>query len=54
MGAAWVDRVRAGARAFGGDGAEVRELPLHGHLDVLVGRLAAEEVYEPVLRFVAR
>jgi pimeloyl-ACP methyl ester carboxylesterase len=54
MGAAWVERVRTGARAFGGDGAEVRELPLHGHLDVLVGRLAAEEVYEPVLRFVVR
>lgn len=47
----WVERVRAGARAFGGDRATVRTLPLHGHLDVLVGRLAAEEVFEPTRRW---
>ncbi len=48
LGDAWVQRVRAGARTFGGDQATVRVLPLHGHLDVLVGRLAVEEVYEPL------
>jgi pimeloyl-ACP methyl ester carboxylesterase len=53
LGARWVARVRKGAHDFGGDQAVVRELPLHGHLDVLVGRLAPEEVYEPVLRFVS-
>lgn len=51
LGPAWATRVRAGAHAFGGDRAVVHDLPLHGHLDVLVGRLAAEMVYEPVRRF---
>jgi pimeloyl-ACP methyl ester carboxylesterase len=47
MGPGWVERVRASAQAFGGDSASVRELPFYGHLDVLVGRRAAQEVFEP-------
>jgi hypothetical protein len=47
----WVARVKEGARSFGGDKTEFRELPLHGHLDVLVGRLAPSEVYEPTRQF---
>ncbi len=47
MGPKWVERVKDGAEDFGGDRTEFHELPLHGHLDVLVGRLAAAEVYEP-------
>jgi len=53
MGAAWVERVRASAVAVGGDGAGVRELPGYGHLDVLVGRRAAQEVFEPVRAWLA-
>jgi pimeloyl-ACP methyl ester carboxylesterase len=53
MGAAWVDRVRASATAWGGDGAVVRELPLYGHLDVLVGRHAPQEVFEPTRAWLA-
>jgi pimeloyl-ACP methyl ester carboxylesterase len=52
MGPKWVERVKDGAEHFGGDRTEFRELPLHGHLDVLVGRLAPSEVYEPTRRFV--
>jgi pimeloyl-ACP methyl ester carboxylesterase len=48
MGPSWVERVRAAATAFGGEQARVRELPRHGHLDVLVGRTAARQVFEPV------
>ncbi|HLK11686.1 MAG TPA: hypothetical protein VKW76_09915 [Candidatus Binatia bacterium] len=48
LGPAWVERVRASARAWGGPGAEVRELPGYGHLDVLVGRNALRDVFEPV------
>ncbi|MCW5889542.1 MAG: hypothetical protein KIT14_03225 [bacterium] len=51
-GAEWVERVRAGAVAFGAERATVRTLPLHGHLDVLAGRLSAEEVYEPTRRWI--
>jgi hypothetical protein len=49
MGRAWVERVRASARAFGGADARIIELPGYGHLDVLVGRNAAEDVFEPAL-----
>ncbi len=49
MGPAWVERVRASARAFGGSDARIVELPGYGHLDVLVGRNAAEDVFEPSL-----
>ncbi len=52
MGPAWVDRVRAGARAFGGDDAVVHEIRGYGHVDVLVGRDAPELVFEPIRRFV--
>jgi pimeloyl-ACP methyl ester carboxylesterase len=51
MGPEWVARVKDGARSYGGDKTEFRELPLHGHLDVLVGRLAPSEVYEPTRVF---
>jgi pimeloyl-ACP methyl ester carboxylesterase len=47
MGPAWVERVRASAQAFGGQGARVEELPGYGHLDVLVGRNAADDVFDP-------
>jgi dienelactone hydrolase len=52
IGPAWTERVRESARAFGGDAAIVRELPRHGHLDVLVERNAARTVYEPVRAWV--
>jgi pimeloyl-ACP methyl ester carboxylesterase len=48
MGPHWVSRVRASAEAFGGEEAMVRELRGWGHLDVLVGRAAALEVFAPV------
>jgi pimeloyl-ACP methyl ester carboxylesterase len=51
MGPAWVARVKQGAEEFGGDHATVKTLPLHGHLDVLVGRLASPEVFEPTRRW---
>ncbi len=47
----WVQRVKSGAEGFGGDKTQFRELPLHGHLDVLIGRLAPSEVYEPTRQF---
>jgi len=53
MGPAWIERVRSSARAFGGDGAVVRELRGYGHLDVLVGRSAGREVYAPVRSWLA-
>ena len=52
MGPTWLARVRAGAHAFGGDGAAIHELPGYGHVDVLIGRDAARLVFEPVRRFV--
>ena len=51
MGPAWVEQVRTGAKQFGGDKATVIDLPLHGHIDLLVGRLAAREVFEPTRRW---
>ncbi len=51
MGPSWVKRVKDGAENFGGDRTEFYELPMHGHLDVLVGRLAPGEVYEPIRRW---
>jgi len=51
MGPGWSAQVRDGAKQFGGDKATVRDVPLHGHLDLLVGRLAASEVYEPTRRW---
>ena len=52
MGAAWIQRVRDGARTFGGDGATVIELPGYGHVDVLIGKDAPRLVFEPMRRFV--
>ena len=49
LGAAWVERVKSSAHAFGGSAALVHELPGYGHLDVLVGREAARDVFEPTL-----
>jgi pimeloyl-ACP methyl ester carboxylesterase len=51
MGPQWTAQVKQGAEKFGGDRAIVKPLPLHGHLDVLVGRLAPSEVYEPTRRW---
>lgn len=52
MGPEWLERVRAGARAYGGDAAIVHELPRYGHIDVLVADDADRRVFEPVRRFV--
>jgi pimeloyl-ACP methyl ester carboxylesterase len=48
QGAAWADRVRQGAESFGGGRTTFEEVPLHGHFDLLAGKLAASEVYEPI------
>ena len=48
QGPAWSDRVRKGAESFGGAKTSFEEVPLHGHLDLLAGKLAASEVYEPI------
>jgi hypothetical protein len=48
LGPEWAERVKASARAFGGEAAAVRQLPRHGHLDVLVAEDAAHQVYEPI------
>ena len=54
MGPAWVERVRESARAYGGAQSPVRELPGYGHLDVLVGRRATQEVFEPIRAWLVR
>jgi hypothetical protein len=51
-GASWTDLVRRSAETFGGDQAVVRVLPSLGHADLLVGRMAPHQVYEPVRTFV--
>jgi pimeloyl-ACP methyl ester carboxylesterase len=48
LGPEWAQRVEASARAFGGERTVVRNLPHHGHLDVLVAKDAAHQVYEPI------
>lgn len=48
LGPAWVERVRTSAEAFGKGQATVIELPAYGHLDVLVARDAARDVFAPV------
>jgi pimeloyl-ACP methyl ester carboxylesterase len=53
MGPSWVARVKQGAEEFGGDHATVKTVPLHGHLDLLVGRLASTEVFEPIRRWLS-
>jgi len=47
LGSDWVKRVHDSAEAYGGPDATVRDLPGYGHLDVLVGRRAAQDVFEP-------
>jgi hypothetical protein len=53
LGPAWVARVRAAATAFGGADATIVELPAYGHLDVLVARNAARDVFQPVHEWVS-
>jgi len=48
LGPAWAERVRRSATAFGKERATIVELPGYGHLDVLVAREAAREVFAPV------
>jgi hypothetical protein len=48
-----VKRVRESAAVYGGAGAIVRTLPDYGHLDVLVGRRAAQDVFEPARAWLA-
>jgi dienelactone hydrolase len=52
MGPRWVERVRAGAQAWGGAEAIAHELPGYGHVDVLVGRETGRLVVDPVVAFV--
>jgi hypothetical protein len=54
LGHAWVERVRDSARAYGGPEATVRELRDYGHLDVLVSRTAARDVYGPIVGWLGR
>jgi hypothetical protein len=53
LGPAWGERVRRSATAFGRDRATIVELPDYGHLDVLVAREAAREVFAPVRDWIA-
>lgn len=48
QGQAWADRVRQGAESFAGAKTTFEEVPLHGHLDLLAGKLASSEVFEPI------
>lgn len=54
IGPAWIERVGAGAKAFGGARARVVELPGYGNLDVLTARNAARQVHDPVKQWLAR
>jgi len=53
LGPEWAERVKSSAKAFGGDRAVFRELPRHGHIDVLVAEDAAHQVYEPTRAWLA-
>src|SRR5947208_949932 len=53
LGPEWVKRVHDSAEAWGGASAVVRDLPGYGHLDVLVGRRAAQDVFEPARAWLA-
>ena len=53
LGPAWLERVRTSAEAFGRGQAKVIELPAYGHLDVLVARDAARDVFAPVRDWIA-
>jgi pimeloyl-ACP methyl ester carboxylesterase len=52
MGPRWTERVRRGARAWGGEAAAVHELPEYGHVDVLIAKDTDTRVVAPVVRFV--
>jgi len=52
IGPAWVERVGAGAKTFGGTQGRVVELPGYGNLDVLTARGAAKQVHEPVKQWI--
>jgi pimeloyl-ACP methyl ester carboxylesterase len=54
LGPAWVTRVRESAARFAAGEPAVRELTDYGHLDVLVGRRAAQDVFEPTLAWLER
>jgi hypothetical protein len=53
LGPAWTERVRTSAETFGKGKATVVELPDYGHLDVLVAREAARDVFAPVFEWIA-
>ena len=52
LGPAWTERVRTSADAFAKGKATVVELPAYGHLDVLVAREAAHDVFLPVFEWI--
>ena len=52
IGPAWLERVRTSAVAFGKGRESVVELPDYGHLDVLVAREAAHDVFFPVFEWI--
>lgn len=51
MGEGFRSAVEASARRFGGDTATIIVLPGWGHLDVLVGTSARDQVFAPLLRW---
>jgi len=53
LGSAWRERVRTSAEAFGKGQATVIDLPAYGHLDVLVARDAARDVFASVRDWIA-
>jgi hypothetical protein len=54
MGEGFRNAVEASARRLGGDGATVIVLPGWGHLDVLVGTSARDQVFAPLLDWLRR
>ena len=52
LGPAWTERVRTSAEAFAKGKATVVELPNYGHLDVLVAREAAHDVFLPAFEWI--
>jgi hypothetical protein len=52
LGPAWTERVRTSADAFAKGKATFVELPAYGHLDVLVAREAAHDVFLPVFEWI--
>jgi hypothetical protein len=52
LGPAWLERVRTSAVTFGKGRETVVELPAYGHLDVLVAREAAHDVFFPIFEWI--